>query len=133
MGLVERYGEMWARNSTNIKSIPGSREGGQGVYVLYDGSMPVYIGKGNIRNRVRKAKSSHARGQFWDHFSWYTISDSDLQHDIEAFLLSRLPWYLRGLNKQGGKFIGATKIVQHDSAPEPIRRKKLKTSPKKAS
>jgi len=43
MALVGEYGEMWARNDTNIKLIPRRRrkKGGQGVYVLYDGSMPV--------------------------------------------------------------------------------------------
>jgi hypothetical protein len=60
MGLVKEYGEIWARNDINIKSIPGSKEGGQGVYVLYDGSMPVYIGKGNMRRR-------RAPGQHGDH------------------------------------------------------------------
>jgi hypothetical protein len=40
------YGEMWARNPANLAEIPGaSEQGGKGVYVLYDGSMPVYVGK----------------------------------------------------------------------------------------
>ena len=51
MALVKEYGEMWPRNDSNIQIVPGSADGGQGVYVLYDGSMPVYIGKGNIRRR----------------------------------------------------------------------------------
>jgi len=47
---VTKYGEMWARNLNNINLIPGTHAPhGQGVYILYDGSMPVYVGKGNMR------------------------------------------------------------------------------------
>jgi len=50
--LVCEFGEMWARNLKNIKRIPGSKspQGDQGVYILYDGSMPVYSGKGKIKS-----------------------------------------------------------------------------------
>src|SRR2546423_1437214 len=128
MAVVKKYGEMWARNDTNIEFLPGSKDGGQGVYVLYDGSMPVYIGKGNIRQRLRTAKRSSRRGQFWDYFSWYVIPRPDLRHDIEAFLLRRLPWYLRGLNQQSGNFRQAQSINQRDQKPEPIRRRAKKLS-----
>jgi len=46
MQIVDRCGTMWARNTNNIARIPGSGDGGQGVYILLDGSMPVYVGKG---------------------------------------------------------------------------------------
>jgi hypothetical protein len=49
---MERFGEMWARNTKNIKDVPARRKGGQGVYILYDGSTPVYVGKGNMRARA---------------------------------------------------------------------------------
>ena len=52
MALVHKFGEMWARNTKNIKDVPGKSKGGQGVYILYDGSTPIYIGKGNIRTRL---------------------------------------------------------------------------------
>jgi hypothetical protein len=38
MRLVRKFGEMWAKNLENIEKIPGSKQGGQGVYILYDGS-----------------------------------------------------------------------------------------------
>jgi hypothetical protein len=49
MRVVRQYGTMWARNDANIAKIPSSRKGGRGVYVFFDGSMPMYVGKGNIR------------------------------------------------------------------------------------
>lgn len=99
MGLIKNYGEMWVRNAKSIESVPGSSEDGQGVYVLYDGSMPVYIGMGNIRQRIRNARVSNRRGQMWDHFSWYVPSSSALIRDIECLLLRMLPFYLRILNR----------------------------------
>jgi hypothetical protein len=69
-------------------------------------------------SRIRRAKNSPKRGPFWDHFSWYIIPEPILRHDIEAFLL--LPWYLRGLNKQSGKFLNAGKHSQTNDEPDAI-------------
>lgn len=122
MPLIDKFGEMWARNTKNIQKIPRSKNGGRGVYILYDGSMPVYIGKGNIHSRIRKAKRSGRRSEFWDYFSWYAIPDSALRHDVEVLLLRRLPWYLRGLNQQSGKFTKAEELIQDEDSPDPITR-----------
>lgn len=106
MGLIKQFGERWARNPENIKDkrMPGKRKGGQGVYVLYDGSTPVYIGKGNIRQRLRDADKSGRRGESWNHFSWYVIKDKKLIHDVEVLLIRMLPLYLRYLTRQRGHF-----------------------------
>jgi hypothetical protein len=112
MRLVRKFGEMWARNLENINRIPGTKQGGKGVYILYDGSMPVYVGKGNIRSRVRGARRSKIRGQFWDHFSWYVLDDLKLIHDTEVLFLRMLPSYLRSLTKQKGKFLDAERIKE---------------------
>jgi hypothetical protein len=72
---VTRYGTMWARNTKNIQRIPGSSEGGSGVYVLFDGSMLVYVGKGKIRQCIRGHRRSKSRGQMWDRFSWYVVAN----------------------------------------------------------
>jgi hypothetical protein len=42
--LICKFGEMWARNQENINKVP-VKEGGKGICILYDGSMPVYEGK----------------------------------------------------------------------------------------
>jgi hypothetical protein len=95
---------MWARNDENIEDVPGSSQGGQGVYILYDGSTPVYVGKGNIRQRLRDADTSNRRGNSWDHFSWYVLKDKRLIHDVEVLLIRILPLFLRYLTRQSGHF-----------------------------
>jgi hypothetical protein len=112
MPLIRKFGEMWARNLENIKLIPGSSDGGRGVYVLYDGSIPVYIGKGKMRSQIRSARLSNRRKHFWDHFSWYSINDSEQIHDTEALLLRILPSHMLFLNRQEGNFLDAPRNIQ---------------------
>src|SRR6266404_6462173 len=118
--LVEARGERWARNDRNIQAIPKS---GQGVYFLYDGSTPVYVGKGNLRERIRGAKRGRRRGQLWDHFSWYIISDPLFRHDVKALFLRTRPWYLRSLNRQSGKLTKAPKFASPVVNADHISRK----------
>lgn len=103
VALIAQCGEMWARNTPNIELIPRKFEGGQGVYILYDGSMPVYIGRGDIKARIRSHRDSPRLGQLWDHFSWYVLSNATQAAEIEALLLRMLPFYVRVLNRQSGK------------------------------
>ena len=91
MALIKLYGEMWARNLGNINHVPRARDGGLGIYILYDGSTPVYIGRGNIRARLRQHRLSKRLGQLWDYFSWYIPCDAACTHDLEALLLRMLP------------------------------------------
>lgn len=128
--LICKFGEMWARNLKNINRIPNRKQGGKGVYILYDGSMPVYVGKGNIQSRVRGARRSRKRKHSWDHFSWYILDESKLIHDTEVLILRMLPSYLRSLTKQKGNFLAAEKIKQskNDRIAEYISRKAPKQS-----
>jgi hypothetical protein len=116
--LIRQFGELWARNPENIRDIPGRSKGGQGVYILYDGSTPVYVGKGNIRQRIRNA-TSNRRGNSWNHFSWYLIKDKALIHDIEVLLIRILPLYLRYLSRQRGHFKGVRSTDQKESNRTP--------------
>jgi len=131
--LVHSFGEMWARGLKKINRIPGSKSPrrGNGVYILYDGSMPVYVGKGHIKSRIRKARRSKTRGPFWDHFSWYVLDDPEMIHETEVLILRMLPPYLRNLTKQKGHFLKAVrdrnddeKIAEFISRRLPKRRKK---------
>jgi hypothetical protein len=87
--IVERYGLMWARNDDNLAKL--RKQGGEGVYLLYDGSMPVYAGKGALRDRINAARTSPKRGQMWDHFSWFSIKDQRNRHDLEMLILQMPP------------------------------------------
>ena len=130
MRIVTMFGEMWARNIQNINRVPRSKqEGGKGVYVLYDGSMPVYVGKGNMRSRLDGARRSKTRGQLWDHFSWYSLVPA-ATHDIESLVLRMLPPCLRSLTRQKGKFLDAKRIKQHkqDQTAEYISRRAKRES-----
>ena len=99
MQLVKSYRRMWARNDQNFKKLKGEGKV-QGLYILYDGSMPVYVGRGRILSRLEEHRKSKRVGRFWDYFSWYAIPDAGLQKDTEALLIKTLPYYLRLLNKQ---------------------------------
>ena len=107
--LIRQYGEMWARSLVNINKVPKLKDVGSGVYVLYDGSTPVYIGRGDIRARLRLHRLSKRIGQLWDHFSWY-VPWANCTHDLEALLLRMLPSFLRYQTRQRGKFQGAMKV-----------------------
>jgi hypothetical protein len=134
MELIKQFGERWARNSENIKDkrMPGKRKGGQGVYILYDGSTPVYIGKGNIRARLIDADKDKRRKDSWDHFSWYVIKDESLRHDVEVLLIRMLPIYLRHLTRQRGHFKGGSSTHQDklNRRPDYIRPPKFMRSSK---
>jgi hypothetical protein len=122
MELVKQFGERWARNSKNINDerMPG-RTGGQGIYILYDGSTPVYVGKGNIRQRLRRANDkSKRKGNSWDYFSWYILKDTEQIHDVEVLLLRILPPYLRYMTRQRGHFTGVKPTHQKPKDRTPI-------------
>lgn len=119
--LVGSYGSLWARNKENIRRL--QEIGGlYGVYVLCDGSMPVYIGRGKISSRIRRHQRSKSRGQFWDHFSWYAIPNRRFEADVEALLLRMLPFFLRSLNKQRTKFFDARRMTDQFPVADSIKR-----------
>jgi hypothetical protein len=121
MKIVMRYGTMWARNQENIGRL-SEIKAGNGVYILFDGSMPMYVGKGKIKTRILGAHASKRRGEMWDHFSWYAIKNTNMMHDIEVLMLRILPPNLRSLTRQGGKFKGGERISQTNRCARPIAR-----------
>jgi len=121
--VVARHGTTWARNTDNIELVPHSKEpGGKGVYILFDGSMPVYVGKGNINARLKSARRSKRRGPLWDRFSWFGLADPKMMHDIEVLLLSVFPTYLRSLTRQDGKFVEGGKAEEKNKTADVIAR-----------
>jgi hypothetical protein len=116
--IVQQFGLMWARNDKNLAALPPRRKGGQGVYILYDGSMPIYAGRGGFRNRINEARRSIKRAQMWDHFSWFSVKDRRKHHDLEMLMLQALPPMLRSMNRCDGKFVGSKKS-QRQPKPQP--------------
>jgi len=128
MHLVKRYGTMWVRNEENLDALEEFQKDLQGVYVLYDGTMPVYVGHGILSERIKAHRSSGRKKHFWDYFSWYSISDEQLQKEIETLLLKTLPYYLRLLNKQRGSFLRPrSSQKQENEIPEKVEKPKFVT------
>jgi hypothetical protein len=126
MHLVSKYGRMWARNEKNLDALGKLGKNVEGVYVLYDGTMPVYVGHGIILDRLKAHRSSGRKKDFWDYFSWYSIPDEQLQKEIETLLLKTLPYYLRLLNKQRGSFLKAhSSQPQENEVPEKVEKPKF--------
>jgi hypothetical protein len=118
MVLMKQFSKMCERTPQNVKQIPRARDGGKGVYILFDRLMPVYVGKGNIRTRIRKHGVSKRRGRFWDHFSWYIPSNPKIIGELEAVLHQMLPQYPHLLNlrrehfkDKKGKRLKPTKLI----------------------
>jgi hypothetical protein len=131
MALIRKFGEMWARNPENLVDLKKFHDDPHGVYVLYYGSMPVYVGRGCIRRRVRRHGQSASKRGYWDHFSWYEVNSAAKQKEIETLLLRMLPFYLRSLTKQEGRFERKNRVDQSNDQPIPL--KKPKAGPYKKS
>ena len=118
-GIVRRHGKWWTRVPENLKRLARKDlRHVTGVYALYNGTMPVYIGKGRIYYQIRTHYHSDRKDRFWEHFSWYEIKGKEgLNKEIETLVLRLLPFYMRSLNRMGGKFPSGTKIVPADEVP----------------
>ncbi|MBZ5501204.1 MAG: hypothetical protein LAN59_03045 [Acidobacteriia bacterium] len=138
MGLVNKHGERWARNKENFQELRSAAGNPRGVYILCDGSMPLYVGRGRIASRIKSHTRGKSKGQYWDHFTWYEIQSEKHRKDIESLLLRLLPFYLRSLNKQRGHLPGSHKFKAKNPTPDivkkphlaPPRRKRRKSKSK---
>jgi hypothetical protein len=94
----------WQRNAENLEEMEDAAGHKSGLYVLYHGAMPVYIGRGAISARLLShAKEGSKKEQFWDRFSWFVVGNTKRERELESLLLEALPFYVRSLNKQTGK------------------------------
>ena len=121
MGIVGRYGKLWTRVPANLKKLGTKNLRKEtGVYALYNGTMPVYIGKGKFSTQIRSHNRSGKKSPFWEHFSWYEINGEGLDKEIESLFLRILPFYVRSLNRMGGKFTSGEKIAPASKTPVKI-------------
>jgi hypothetical protein len=128
MGLVTRYGRRWARNDESFSEL-GKEPKLKGLYILYDGSMPVYVGRGVILSRLEEHRENTTRRRFWDYFSWYEIPNKELLKDAEALLIKTLPYYLHLLNRRNERFVGPRRAKEQprDKRPEAVEKPKFVT------
>ena len=112
MALIKQFGLHWARNQENLDELEDLAGHRTGIYVLYHGAMPVYIGRGAISMRLRShGKEGSKKDQFWDRFSWFVIGKTASERELESLLLEALPFYVRSLNKQGGKLLKKLQVA----------------------
>ena len=82
MPLIKQFGLHWPRNPENLEEIEDLAGHKSGIYVLYHGAMPVYIGRGAISARLLShAKEGSKKEQFWDRFSWFVIGNAKRERD----------------------------------------------------
>ena len=135
MALIKKFGLHWPRNQENLDELEDLAGHKSGIYVLYHGTMPVYIGRGAISARLRShGKEGSKKEQFWDRFSWFVIGKTASERELESLLLEALPFYVRSLNKQVGKLgkklqVAAPSGELNDFAPPrlaPVGRKRAR-------
>src|SRR5260370_41800729 len=120
LSIVGWYGKLWTRVPENLRKLASKElRDVTGVYALYNGTMPVYIGRGKISQQIHRHDRNRKKSQFWEHFSWYEIKCKGLDREIESLLLRLLPFYVRSLNRKGGDFLASGKKIKAAS-PEPI-------------
>lgn len=130
MPLVRTFGLHWPRNHENLDELEDVAGHRTGLYVLYHGAMPVYIGRGHIISRLKKHSSEASRkNEYWDRFSWFVIGKTRTERELESLLLEVLPFYVRSLNKQTGKLprkgrqLHLSDEVAYVSLPRLLRRR----------
>ena len=112
MSLIKQFGLQWPRNAENLEEIEDVAGHKTGIYLLYHGAMPVYIGRGAISARLLShAKEGSRKEQFWDRFSWFVVNNAKRERELESLLLEALPFYVRSLNKQSGKLLRKFEVV----------------------
>jgi len=104
LSLVKAFGLQWPRNQENLDELEDLAGHKSGIYILYHGAMPVYIGRGMMSSRLKQHSHEVSRkNQYWDRFSWFVVANTKYERELESLLLEALPFYVRSLNKQTGR------------------------------
>lgn len=121
--IVTKYGPFWARNEKNFAKLRTEAEGLKGMYILYCGWFPVYVGLGKLIRRLSKHKNSKSKA--WDRFTWIAIEDYSHARELEAIFLRSLPFYLRLNNKQAAHLPEVHSTHEQDLTPIVIKLPKM--------
>jgi hypothetical protein len=101
--LIKQFGLHSPRNAENLEEIEDAAGTRAAFNVLYQGVMPVYIGRGAISARlISHGKEGSRREQFWDRFSWFVVGKSGQERELESPLMEALPFYVRSLKEADG-------------------------------
>src|ERR1700676_3964320 len=105
--LIVKFGPFWARNEENLRKLRAEATGLSGVYLLYCGWFPIYVGHGDLNRRIAGHRGS--KRKVWDRFTWFAVAEKRHCRELEAIFLRSLPFYLRLNNKQGAHLpVGST-------------------------
>jgi len=120
--IIVKFGPFWARNEENFRKLRAEAKGLTGVYLLYCGWFPVYVGCGELSTRIPKHRAS--KRKIWDRFSWFAVAEQYHCRELEAILLRSLPFFLRLNNKQGAHLFVRSTRTPH-GIPERISLPKM--------
>ena len=85
MALIKQFGLHWPRNQENLDELEDLAGHKTGIYVLYHGAMPVYIGRGAISARLRShGKEGSKKDQFRVRFSWFVIGKTAPERELAS-------------------------------------------------
>ncbi len=87
----------------------GRKQRGNGIYILYKGDKPYYVGlsTSSLRGRIRRHATKDRHKGKWNNFSFYQILKTKYIKDVESLLLR---YYKPEGNKVKGKFRRQYKI-----------------------
>jgi hypothetical protein len=126
MSLIGLYGLSWPRNETNLEELKRIVKGKKGIYVLANGAMPLYVGKGDIVSRVVSHGAERAwKSKYWNYFSWFVVPKAERGNELENLLLSVLPFFVRSLNRQTGSLGRKNRRKPPDKNPITVKLPKL--------
>jgi len=121
--LVTKYGSFWAKNEKNLAKLRKEAKDLRGVYILYCGWFPIYVGLGDLVSRITKRQNSKSKP--WDRFTWIAIENYSHARELEAIFLRSLPFYLRLNNKQAAHLPGVHSTREEDRTPVVIKLPKM--------
>ncbi len=80
---------MERKERNEYKKALGRKQRGKGIYILYKGDKPYYVGlsKRSLRRQI-KAHTRDKHAPNWDKFSFYQILKTKYIRDVESLLLS---------------------------------------------
>ncbi len=105
--LVKKWDER--RSYNEYPDALGRKQRGKGIYILYKGKKPYYVGlsTSSLRGRIRRHATKDRHKGKWDNFSFYQILKTRYIKDVESLLLR---YYKPDGNKVKGKFRRQYKI-----------------------